>query len=164
MLTIPSDAAAARQAFPWLGFEGRWGELQQAFFNGPTGPNLKTAVDEADHVVRGLAGAAATPCRPAACSGRARPTSSAAPSSKGSVALVRLLRSPTAVFVALVVVLALVLVARPPHELAPVAPLRLGRRRTWGQILSAAGRMYVERPLLFLGIGVILIPISIVIP
>ena len=33
------DAAVA--AFPWLAFEGRWGELQPAFFNGPTGPNLK---------------------------------------------------------------------------------------------------------------------------
>ena len=34
--TIPSDAAAARRAFPWIAFEGRWGELQPAFFNGPT--------------------------------------------------------------------------------------------------------------------------------
>ena len=40
--TIPSDAAAAGDAFPWITFEGRWGELQKAFFNGPTGPNLKT--------------------------------------------------------------------------------------------------------------------------
>jgi hypothetical protein len=40
--TIPSDPAAARAEFPWLGFQGRWGELQPAFFNGPTGPNLKT--------------------------------------------------------------------------------------------------------------------------
>ena len=30
------------KAFPWIAFEGRWGELQKAFFNGPTGPNLKT--------------------------------------------------------------------------------------------------------------------------
>jgi len=40
--TIPSDQAQARTAFPWIAFEGRWGELQPAFFNGPTGPNLKT--------------------------------------------------------------------------------------------------------------------------
>ena len=40
--TIPSDPAAARAAYPWIAFEGRWGELQKAFFNGPTGPNLKT--------------------------------------------------------------------------------------------------------------------------
>ena len=39
--TIPSDPAAARRAFPWIEFAGRWGELQPAFFNGPTGPNLK---------------------------------------------------------------------------------------------------------------------------
>ena len=36
--TIPSDPAAAEAAFPWIAFEGRWGELQAAFFNGPTGP------------------------------------------------------------------------------------------------------------------------------
>ena len=40
--TIPSDPAEARVAFPWIEFEGRWGELQPAFYNGPTGPNLKT--------------------------------------------------------------------------------------------------------------------------
>ena len=40
--TIPSDPAAAAAAFPWIVFEGRWGELQPAFFNGPTGPNLKS--------------------------------------------------------------------------------------------------------------------------
>jgi hypothetical protein len=39
--TIPADAAAARREFPWIAYEGRWGELQEAFFNGPTGPNLK---------------------------------------------------------------------------------------------------------------------------
>ena len=40
-MTIPSEAGAAREAFPWIGFEGRWGELQEAFFNGPTGPDDK---------------------------------------------------------------------------------------------------------------------------
>jgi hypothetical protein len=40
--TIPSDPAQAREQFPWIAFEGRWGELQPSFFNGPTGPNLKT--------------------------------------------------------------------------------------------------------------------------
>ncbi len=39
--TIPSDTAAAQAAFPWIAYEGRWGELQEAFFNGPTGPNDK---------------------------------------------------------------------------------------------------------------------------
>ena len=42
-------------AFPWIAFEGRWGELQPAFFNGPTGPNLKTQWTEPDPLVGGLA-------------------------------------------------------------------------------------------------------------
>ncbi len=54
--TIPSNPAAAREAFPWIVFEGRWGELQPAFFNGPTGPELEAAVDGADRVVARVAG------------------------------------------------------------------------------------------------------------
>jgi hypothetical protein len=42
VLTIPNDPAEARARYPWIDFQGRWGELQRAFFNGPTGPNLKT--------------------------------------------------------------------------------------------------------------------------
>src|SRR5262249_19101619 len=42
----------------------------------------------------------------------------------------------------------------------PSAPLRLARRRTWGQILSSSARIYVNRPLLFVGIGLLLVPIS----
>ena len=50
-----------------------------------------------------------------------------------------------------------------PRDLEPVAPLRLARRRSWGQIISASGAMYVRRPRLFLGIGVLLIPLTLVI-
>ena len=35
----------------------------------------------------------------------------------------------------------------------PAAPLRLARRRAWGQVLTAAARMYVGASRLFLGIG-----------
>jgi hypothetical protein len=40
--------------------------------------------------------------------------------------------------------------------------MRLGRRRSWGQILSASATMYVRRPLVFLGLGLLLIPVSLV--
>ena len=53
--TIPSDSGGGGEAFPWIAFEGRWGELQKAFFNGPTGPNLKTQWTTPDRVVGGLA-------------------------------------------------------------------------------------------------------------
>jgi hypothetical protein len=81
--TIPSDAEEARASFPWIAFEGRWGELQQAFFNGPTGPNLKNAVDGADCVVRRTGATGAMPSPREGRSARRRRTSSATPSRAG---------------------------------------------------------------------------------
>jgi hypothetical protein len=45
----------------------------------------------------------------------------------------------------------------------PSTPLRARRRRSWGQTLTSSWRMYVLRPRLFLGIGLVVIPISFVI-
>ena len=42
----------------------------------------------------------------------------------------------------------------------PTAPLELARRRAWGQILAAAARMYFRKAPLFIGIGLLLIPIA----
>ena len=156
--TIPSDPQAAVGAFPWLTFEGRWGELQKAFFNGPTGPNMKdqwTAPIEWAGGWRdrsygvptaGLLGTGATDLF---CSGV----------EQGSEALTRLIRNPgpTLLFLAALLGVAAWGIARATWT--PVAPLRVARRRTWGQILSASARMYVKRPRLFVGLGLLLIPI-----
>ena len=45
----------------------------------------------------------------------------------------------------------------------PSAPLRLARRRAWGQTVSATWRMYFSRPLLFIGIGLVTIPVAILV-
>ena len=160
--TIPSEEAAARAAFPWIGFEGRWGELQDAFFNGPTGPNDKLQWtepilwseewrDRAYGVPTG--GVLGTSATDFFCDAVAA----------GSVGLIKLLRDPLPVLTALAVVLAILIFTAVKATWTPVAPLRVGRRRTWGQILSAAARVYVGRATLFLGIGVVLIPIVLVI-
>ena len=81
----------------------------------------------------------------------------------GSRALVQLLRNPTGTILVLAVLLSLVVFLVTRTSWRPVSPLRLARRRRWGQILSAAGRMYVKRPALFLGIGALLIPLGLVI-
>ncbi len=160
--TIPSDAAAAGAAFPWITYEGRWGELQRAFFNGPTGPNLKeqwTAPIEWEQGWRdrsyavptgGVLGTGATDVF---CSGVER----------GSAALAKLLLSPGATLLVLGVVLGLVVLAIVLATWTPVAPLRIGRRRAWGQILSVSARMYVKRFRLFVGLGLLLIPITLVV-
>ena len=160
--TIPGEAGAARAAFPWIAFEGRWGELQEAFFNGPTGPNLKrqwTAPIEWSDGWRdrsyaiptgGLFGTSATDFFCTAVE-------------RGSKGLVQLLRDPLLTLLVLGSLLALVIFAAVRATWTPVAPLRLARRRSWGQILAAAGRMYVKRAPLFLGIGLLLIPLGFVI-
>ena len=162
VVTIPSDAAAARTELPWIAFEGRWGELQEAFFNGPTGPNLKRSwvepiVASEDWRERAYAvptaGVFGTDATDGFCSAVER----------GSRALVQLLRSPLATLLVLAALLTLVAVVAMRTTWRPTAPLRIGRRRAWGQILSAAGRMYVARAPLFLGIGLLLIPVSLLI-
>jgi hypothetical protein len=158
--TIPSDAAAAAAAYPWITFEGRWGELQKAFFNGPTGPNLKTQWtkpitwsedwrDVSYAVPTG--GAFGTGTTDFFCSAVA----------KGSRALAQLLSNPLPLLVVLAAVVGLVIFAAVRATWTPVAPVRIARRRSWGQVISASARMYVRRPLLFLGLGALLVPIAV---
>jgi hypothetical protein len=162
VVTIPSDPVAAKAAYPWIAFEGRWGELQKAFFNGPTGPNMKTQWtrpitwsedwrDVSYAVPTG--GAFGTGTTDFFCSAVAR----------GSRALAQLLSNPLPLVVALAAVLGLVVFAAVRATWTPVAPRRIARRRSWGQIISASARMYVKRPGLFLGLGVLLVPIAVAI-
>ena len=157
--TIPSDPTAAVGAFPWIAFEGRWGELQQAFFNGPTGPNLKTQWTEPIEWSKGwrdrsyavpTGGLLGTGATDFFCSAVAT----------GSRGLVQLLRSPGLTLAVLAAILLLAIFAATRTTWRPATPLRLARRRTWGQILFAAGRMYGRRLRLCLGIGLLFIPLG----
>jgi hypothetical protein len=160
--TIPSDPGAAEAAFPWITFEGRWGELQKAFFNGPTGPNLKDQWTqpiewsdgwrERSYAVPagGLFGTHATDFFCSAVE-------------QGSRGLVQLLRNPLAVLVAILLVLALVIFIATRTVWRPGAPLRVARRRRWGQVLRASARMYARRAPLFLGLGVLFIPLGMIV-
>ena len=157
--TIPSDPAAARRAFPWIAFQGRWGELQPAFFNGPTGPNLKTQWTEpfrwasswrSRSIAVPAGGAFGTRTTAFFCGAVGR----------GSNLLTRALERPTLVLVALAVLIGLLAIVASRATWRPSAPLRLARRRAWGQILATAARMYRNKIGLFVGIGAILLPIS----
>ncbi len=160
--TIPSDSVAAMTAYPWIAFEGRWGELQKAFFNGPTGPNMKS---QWEHPITWsktwsgrsyavpTAGAFGTSTTDFFCSAVAT----------GSRGLIHLLRNPVPVVLLLAALVALFVLVAVKATWTPVAPLRIGRRRAWGQILASSGRMYLARPRLFFGIGLLLIPIAILI-
>ena len=160
--TIPSDAAAARAAYPWITFEGRWGELQKAFFNGPTGPNLKTQWEQPVTWSDGWSDRSyAVPT--GGVFGTGTTDFFCVAVERGSSALIRFLRNPLPTLIFLATILALVVFVAVRATWTPVAPLRVARRRSWGQILSASARMYFKRPWLMLGLGVLLIPISLLI-
>ena len=158
--TIPSDQAAAESGYPWVAFEGRWGELEKAFFNGPTGPNLKDQWTRPIEWSQGWrdygyavpsGGVFGTSATDLFCSGV----------EKGSKGLVLLLRSPALTLLVIAAIVALIVFTVVRATWIPVAPLRIGRRRTWGQILAASARMYVHRARLFIAIGALLIPITV---
>jgi len=157
--TIPSDPAAARNAFPWIAYEGRWGERRRAFLNGPTGPNLKSqwtepitwSVDWRDRSVAIPAGGAlGTGATDFFCDAVA----------SGSNVVLKLEENPGWVIAALAAFVVLLIAAVRRTTWRPTTPLAVARRRSWGQTLTAAGRMYASRPLLFLGIGLVTIPIA----
>jgi hypothetical protein len=160
--SIPSDPEAGREAFPWIAFEGRWGERQEAFYNGPTGPNLKTQWIE-----------------PITWSENWRDRSYAVPAGgllrtvatdffcgaveSGSNVVLELLRSPGLVLGVLAALVVLIVYLLTRTTWRPALPLRVARRRTWGQTVVAAWRMYAARPGLFVGIGLLAIPIAVVV-
>ena len=136
--TIPSDPAAARAAFPWIGFDGRWGELQPAFFNGPTGPNLKTQWTEPITWAEDWRDRSLAVPGERARSGRAATDFFCGAVAAGSNALRRAVDNPLPALVLLGALVALVVFALSRTTWRPATPLRLARRRAWGQILAAA--------------------------
>jgi hypothetical protein len=162
VLTIPSDPAEAKAAVGWVGFEGRWGELQRAFYNGPTGPNLKRQWTQPILWSEGwrersftvptvsLFGSGATDFFCEVIGG-------------GSRALVGLVNHPVELGLLIAGILALVVFGLVRATWRPAAPLRVARRRSWGQVLATSARMYAARLGLFVGIGVLFLPISLLV-
>jgi hypothetical protein len=160
--TIPTDPAAAGAEYPWIAYQGHWGELQPAFYNGPTGPNLKDQWAAPirwselwrDHTYTVPGGTAF---------GRDATDFFCNAVGRGSTALVRAVNKPLEVGLVLLGILLLLVTLIVRATWRPAAPLRVAHRRAWGQILTASGRMYVGRIRLFVGIGLVVIPISLLI-
>jgi hypothetical protein len=157
---VPDDPAAARAAFPWIEFPGRWGERQESFYNGPTGPNAKESwthpVSVQEHDGRDLSyavpagGLFGTSATDFFCSSV----------SSGSEVLRKLVDHPERLLLALVLLILVAIYLSRRTTWRPDAPLSVARRRAGGQIIRAAGRMYASRWRLFTGIGFVIVPVS----
>ena len=160
---IPSDPAAARAAFPWTGYLGRWGQREESFYNGPTGPNTR---DSWTHPItyqeaNGRDVSYAVPA--AGLLGTSATDFFCGAVSSGSEVVRKLVDNPwrLLLILALLVLLAIYLLRR--TSWSPVTPLRIARRRAAGQLIRAAGRMYASRWRLFIGIGFLIVPVSVVV-
>jgi hypothetical protein len=156
LMDEPTDASSE---YAWLTYDGRWGERAPWEFNGPTGPNDKRAWRE-----------------PFSWQEDLRPSSITVPESRIgpnavnffcdvvwylSSPVVWLFRIPTAGLVAGAVVAGsglVYLATRTQYRPALLSPLR--RRRRFGQLLRSAARLYQRNVALFLGIGLVVIPVG----
>jgi hypothetical protein len=157
---IPTDTAAYLRAYPWLGFLGRWGEQHAAFFNGPTGPNLKLQWTEpftwaatswrAETFAVPGAGLTPTPATDFFCGAVAR----------GSTILRQAKANPLPWLIALAVIVLAVVWGVSKTVWRPADPTRLARRRHLGQVVSCAAARFWSHRRLFLGIGLVFVPIG----
>jgi hypothetical protein len=160
---VPTARADYLASYPWLGFEGRWGEKQASFFNGPTGPNDKTQwtkpitwsqeswrAQSFSVPAGGALGTRATDvfCGYVAAGGRLLNRMKTNP-------------GPTALILGALVVLLVWSLSRTAWR--PGRPAPLARTRAWGELTVASWRRFRRRPLLFLGIGLLFIPLGAVI-
>jgi hypothetical protein len=160
--TIPSDPSEARAGFPWIAFEGRWGELRPAFFNGPTGPNLKTQWTEPIQWSEGWRDRSfAVPA--GSVFGTTATDFFCRAIGNGSRALVQLVARPLAFSSALALLVLLLIFALSRTSWRPAATLRLAHRRAWGQTLATSARMYLAHWRLAIGIGLLFIPITLLV-
>jgi Vacuolar protein sorting-associated protein 62 len=160
---VPTGRDAYLRRFPWLGYTGRWGERHSGFYDGPTGPNTKlqwrapiswanTSWRDRSYTVPagGSLGVAATDlfCGVVAA---------------GSGVLTALVGDPSPVLFTLAAIVALVLWLASRTRWDESSPFHVGRRRPWGSLVTSAARMYADNLRLFLGIGLLFVPLGLLV-
>jgi hypothetical protein len=152
---VPRSPAAARAAYPWLGYEGRWGERRNSFYDAPTGPNTKLQwtkpITWANETWRSKSFALA--------GGRSLgPTATSffcGTVSATSTALIFVTSRPTESVAVALVLLALLLWGATRTSWDVDRPGEMHAQRPWGSLVTGAARTYAANVRLFLGIGAI---------
>src|SRR5262249_8304884 len=139
-----------------------WGELRPAFYNGPTGPNTKLQWTEPITWTKSWRPQSFVVPGGALGSTRATDFFCGAVAA-GSNVLTQLVRHPFPALVTLAAIFLLLLFAATRTTWRGSLPLRLARRRSWGEVVTVAWHMYRAHLRLFAGIGLLFIPVGIVI-
>ncbi|MGE0059544.1 MAG: hypothetical protein AB7T32_16305 [Dehalococcoidia bacterium] len=157
---IPDTISGPTDPFAWLTFKGRWGELAGPEFDGPTGPNMKKQWDQPLTWEEDLR----------TSSVRLPSRESIGPSAinafcdivalGSNIILPVYLELPRLVFagVGLFAVGMVVSLTRTRYIPARREPLRV--RRRLGQILLSSFAIYTRNARLFIGIGLVFLPVA----
>ncbi|MEU4196398.1 hypothetical protein AB0E69_31140 [Kribbella sp. NPDC026611] len=139
------------QEYPWLAFQGRWGERQRSFFDGPTGPNMKASwtapIQDAENTWRDdstvvPAGSLLGPSSTGVfCSAVAT----------GSNLVRETLNHAWLLGLLIAVLVAVIWYVASRTRWTDADPLPARRRRAWGQTVTASVQLFRHRPALFGG-------------
>jgi hypothetical protein len=157
---IPTEKAQYLRSYPWLGYDGHWGEEHEGFYNGPTGPNTKLQWTEPIVWSTGEWRDKSFTVPVGTSFGTTATDFFCGAVATGSSVLTSIVGDPSPLLIALALLLGLILWLTSRTSWQPSAPLRLERRRAWGAITNAARRMYTGHLRLFLAIGLLFLPIG----
>ena len=152
---IPESRSEAVAEFPWLGYEGRWGERRRGFYDAPTGPSTK------DQWTLPLTWASETwRSRSFALAGghSLGPTATqffCSAVGGASTALILVANHPSASVAVVAVVVAFLLWLATRTRWRPGPSDELRQPRSWGSLVTAAVRIYRGNVRLFIRVGAI---------
>lgn len=160
VVLLPERVDDPDDPLAWLSFQGRWGQREAGFFNGPTGPFAKSRWSEPVTWHEGLRSSSVViPGGDRVGDGVVSTFCGAV--EIGSSALVTTLRSPAAALVALGLVLAAVVLLVRRTRWSPVRTRPLVSERRTGQILRASGRVWIPNARQMLAIGLVYLPVAV---
>jgi hypothetical protein len=161
VVLLPDEVSDPEDPLAWLAFQGRWGQRESGFFNGPTGPFAKarwTAPVAWQESLRDSSVVVPGGDR----QGTAVVNAFCRSVEWGSSALVFAFRSPVvALFLGLLLaLLSSVLASR--TRWSPVETMPLRERRAIGQIVRSALRVWRDHPLAMMWVGLVYVPVAFV--
>jgi hypothetical protein len=159
---VPMRQADYLRQYPWLAFQGRWGERQRSFFDGPTGPNMKPSwtapIQDAEATWRDDS----TTVPAGTLLGPSGTGAFCAAVATGSNLVRETLDRTWLLGLVLAVLVVLVWLAASRTRWTDDDPLPARRRRAWGEAVVSALSLFRLRPALFGGFVVAFTALSFV--
>jgi hypothetical protein len=161
VVVLPDEVVDRGDPLGWLTFQGRWGQRESGFFNGPTGPFAKARWTEPVTWHDGLRSSSVViPGGDRVGDGVVRTFCGAV--EVGSTALVRTLRSPVVAMAVFGAVIGLAVLLARGTRWSPVATTPLRTDRRLGQFLRASGRVWIPNARQMSTIGIVYVPVAVV--